>query len=880
EVVVLLNRTRLFRHLPQNQKSHVDLAKACQHERFKAGDVIVRQGDAGNFFLAILEGKVSVTVDGKKVATWRDGADFGEQSLLHDEPRQATLQAVTDVSAVKITRERFWKLGLNRKLQFKGRKAIRAAAATTRDREPTPKTPRERHLIAEALLANENLQMLVTLDKERVQKMVDVAWKEVVEQGVDVMVEGDLADCMYVVQAGAFRMESTRKDDFGAHTIVRERSEAPNQDPHREHSKASSDLVREHSVASAESADTGPPPGHTSHARRTDFTPKSRGSSASGRMPRYDEVIAAGGSFGELALLYSTPRFATARAIEASVLWGINRKHFRDILMGVHEEKLQSHVAYLRQVGSLSTLQEEELKELAKALNVNTFQKGELIVQQGLPSTSLHIVYEGQVAVIIDGKETCRLRAHPRRRVWLPVSASWCCAGAGCAPPPQTSHVVEEQALLGGYPCRTDVRVVSSSARTLSLLRDSFEMLVGTLDDLENARAVRRNHRTSIRTAVHRAKTARLLNSAPERQAYREKVTHMRDLTKVRPLGSGQFGNVELWQHRDGRRFAMKILSKSHIRRLGAEQSIINEKNLMLMTSSPFLVRLFEAYSTPNALYLLLEFAAGGELHTVYNRRGFYGSEKHAKFYAAGVVLAFEHLHDLHIIHRDLKPENVLLDSEGRPKLADLGLAKVTSGTAQTFCGTPTYLAPEVIRGTGYTHSADWWSLGVLIYELLCGTTPFEAVSELKIWRKVVAGVEGTNFPEPCQGDPGDLIRALLCLEPSQRMPVLPAGLEDLQRHRWYRGFDWEPFRDRALRAPYRPKERDFDSGFNSAERAAPSADEPYRDDGSAWDRSFATVVDDGACAGAGSLHGDGSPGLPQLFRRGSRRSGSFLARP
>ncbi|CAK0814566.1 unnamed protein product [Prorocentrum cordatum] len=658
EVVVLLNRTRLFRHLPHDQRIHVELAKACEHERFKAGDVIVRQGDAGNFFIAILEGKVSVTVDGKKVATWRDGADFGEQSLLHDEPRQATLQAVTDVSAVKITRDQFWKLGLNRKLQFKGRRAIRAAVATTCNREPTPKTPSERELIAEALWANENLRTLVTLDTERVRKMVDVAWKEVVKQGVDVMVEGDLADCMYVVQAGAFMMKSTKTDDLGAHTIAREGSGASMNDIFRQPSTASSELVRENSVVSVDSADADTvqsPHARFNHVRRSDPTPKSRFSSASavaGRRPRYDQVIATGGSFGELALLYSTPRFATARALEDSVLWGIDRTHFRDILMGVHEEELQGHVACLRQVGPLGTLEEDELKELAKALNVNTFQRGELIVEQGLPSTGLHILIEGQVAVIVDGKETCRLRAHPRRHVVASrgrgcgsAFASWCCSSAGHAPPlQQTSHVFEEQALFGGLPCRADVKVVSSSARSLSLLRDSFEMLVGPLDDLQSVRTVRQLHRISIRAAVHRYYTSKLLSSAPERQAYREKVTYMRDLTKVRPLGSGQFGNVELWQHRDGRRFAMKVLSKSHLRKLGAEQSIVNEKNLMLMTSSPFLVRLFETYSTATALYLLLEFAAGGELHTVYNRRGFYGSERHAKFYAAGVVLAFEHL--------------------------------------------------------------------------------------------------------------------------------------------------------------------------------------------------------------------------------------------
>lgn len=289
----------------------------------------------------------------------------------------------------------------------------------------------------------------------------------------------------------------------------------------------------------------------------------------------------------------------------------------------------------------------------------------------------------------------------------------------------------------------------------------------------------------------------------------------------------------------------MKIMSKKHIRDLRAEASVVNERNVMLMTSSPFLVRLFEAYSTRTALYLLLEFAAGGELCTVYNRHGLYGSQSHAKFYAAGVTLAFEHLHHLLIIHRDLKPENVLLDAKGQPKLADMGLAKVTIGTAQTFCGTPTYVAPEVIRGTGYTHAADWWSLGVLIYELLCGTTPFEGMNPMKVFRRVLAGVEGASFPEHCQGEPGNLIRSLLRNEPCERLPMLPSGMADLEHHRWYRSFSWELFRSHRMKAPFQPKAADIDLGFNDGQKAAPSADEAYEDDGSRWDKDFATVNDE-----------------------------------
>jgi serine/threonine protein kinase len=648
-----------------------------------------------------------------------------------------------------------------------------------------------------------------------------------------------------VVQAGALAVSTT--DD--AVTVRASRvAESEEFDPFCV-SRVESAFSRE----SDGSADHSPTLGTGTHrgsgqSGSTPFSLDSTARSSGNRRRRYGDVIREGGSFGELALLYNAPRFATVRAIEDSVLWGVDRKNFREILMGVQEEELKGYVKCLKEVGCLCSLQEDELRELAKALVVNCFRRGELVVQQGEPSTTLHIVYEGQVSVIVDGKETRRLRAYPAR----PLVATGR-RGHGCCVPCSPSgtrpvgpvHVVEEQALTGSFPCHADIKVVSSRARTLSLLRDSFDMLVGSLDDLEQTRNMRSKHRISIRTAAHRASVAKLLSLAPERDAYREKATYMRDLTKVKHLGSGQFGNVELWRHRDGRTFAMKIMSKKHIRDLGAESSITNERNVMLMTSSPFLVRLFEAYSTRAALYLLLEFASGGELHTVYKRNGLYGRQSHARFYGAGVTLAFEHLHNLHIIHRDLKPENVLLDAKGQPKLADMGLAKVTIGTAQTFCGTPTYVAPEVIRGTGYTHAADWWSLGVLIYELLCGTTPFEGMNPMKIFRKVLAGVEGASFPEHCQGEPGDLIRSLLRDEPHERLPMLPQGLVDLERHRWYRAFNWELFRGQRMKAPFLPKAADSDLGFNDGERVAPSADEEYEDDGSMWDKDFATVNDE-----------------------------------
>merc|ERR1712241_376841 len=142
----------------------------------------------------------------------------------------------------------------------------------------------------------------------------------------------------------------------------------------------------------------------------------------------------------------------------------------------------------------------------------------------------------------------------------------------------------------------------------------------------------------------------------------------------------------------------------------------MNEKNILSMTNSEFIIKCYETYNGAQSLYFLLEPALGGELYATYNRKGMHGQENHARFYVAGTVFAFEHCHTRHIIYRDLKPENLLLTDTGHIKLTDMGLAKFVIGKTFTTCGTPDYFAPEVIGSTGHTSAVDWWCLGILVF--------------------------------------------------------------------------------------------------------------------------------------------------------------------
>jgi len=264
----------------------------------------------------------------------------------------------------------------------------------------------------------------------------------------------------------------------------------------------------------------------------------------------------------------------------------------------------------------------------------------------------------------------------------------------------------------------------------------------------------------------------------------------------------------------------------------------------LMMTDSPFVIKLFATYNGTQMIYFLLEPALGGELYATYARKAFHGSEKHARYYIAGVVFAFEHCHERRIIYRDLKPENLLFNEKGHLKLTDMGLAKFVIGKTFTTCGTPDYFAPELITSAGHTNAVDWWTLGILLFELLTGHPPFESAFPMQIYSKVLKGINRIQIPGAVQAAAESLIKALLRKEPSERLPVRPGGTENIKSHAWYKKqqFDWAATFNLSLPPPYVPVVR---SKTDIANFSARKEDMPrmieYQSDGTNWDEGFAT---------------------------------------
>jgi len=187
-------------------------------------------------------------------------------------------------------------------------------------------------------------------------------------------------------------------------------------------------------------------------------------------------------------------------------------------------------------------------------------------------------------------------------------------------------------------------------------------------------------------------------------------------------------------------------------------------------------------------------------------RQGKGFTEDATRFYAASVLLAFEQLHSLMIAYRDLKPENIVLNKKGYGVLVDFGLAKeIDEGQTYTFCGTPDYLAPEIIRGTGHDWAVDYWGLGVFLFEMTNGTAPFYATNQARRTRKILKGFEFVRTPSNFSGGLCDLIANLLLNDQSKRLGRTMNGIQGIKNHRWFAGFDWEGFENQEIAPPIVP---------------------------------------------------------------------------
>jgi serum/glucocorticoid-regulated kinase 2 len=298
----------------------------------------------------------------------------------------------------------------------------------------------------------------------------------------------------------------------------------------------------------------------------------------------------------------------------------------------------------------------------------------------------------------------------------------------------------------------------------------------------------------------------------------------LNDFNMLKVLGRGSFGKVMLVQKKDTKAlYAMKSLRKDALLEREQIEHTKTEKMIMEHVNHPFLVSLEYAFTTPGKIYFVMGFMKGGELffHLKESRKF---TEERAKFYAAQIGLGLGHLHSKNIVYRDLKPENILMDELGNVYLTDFGMAKMLpeGESTMSFVGTPEYLAPEIIACTGHNIMADWWSFGILIYEMMVGIPPFYNQNIQLMYELIQHGE--LRFPQrnPLSREAQDIITKLLERDPTRRLGA--RGIEEIKSHPYFEGINWTLIEQKKLPTPFQPRisnamsTENFDREFTSEE--------------------------------------------------------------
>ena len=560
--------------------------------------------------------------------------------------------------------------------------------------------------------------------------------------------------------------------------------------------------------------------------------------------------LEAGEYFGEKALLEGAPRAANVTAESEVVVMALDREDFEKVL-GPMKELLAANLnlRVLSAVPILAKLSDSKRTEVAQLLTVHTYKKDENIVTQGEAGTAFFIVKKGECLV----KKMVQSLVDENGNV---VNLKRLREG----------DFFGEMALINNAPRVCDVMALTDDCECYKLEKEAFDlMIVGSLSGIMQKTVSRRSSQNKMLIA---------------RSQSQDSVTTLREipldeLKQIGLLGTGTFGRVSLVQHKKkggetGECFALKALNKAHIIACRQQANVLNEKNTMLMCNSPFIVKLLSTYRDASRLYFLVEFCQGGDLYSILHTDQRDGvPEPQAKFYAVCVLLGLVHLAGMEIAYRDLKPENAMIDTDGYVKIIDMGFAKVVKNKTFTLCGTPEYLAPEIILGRGHNIGVDHWAFGILCYEMIAGYSPFadhrdgmqysvhfdedcarasgkgaelvhgiQGRDQVDICQNIVKG-NNLEFPEGFNADCKSMIKKLLVKDPANRLGMTKGGVREICDQQWFKNIDMGDFMSKSVKAPWLPKVKNptDTSNFDPIDPGE-YGDKDFKDTGD-WDEDF-----------------------------------------
>ena len=745
-----------------------------------SNEIIFLQNSKGNAYYIVASGRLEVIVNEKRVNIMREGDSFGELALLHDTPRSATVRTVMNTALWVLDRNTF--RNILQELNVQNYKENRSFI--------------------------DSVPIFQILSESQKELLVNCFTMLKYSAGQKIVSEGDPGDLFYVIKEGnvvctqkgkeirrmgkgeyfgdqALLYNSPRtativtvdevsclalsrddlKNSLGAsleHIIYKNsmRIAIDNSETLKKLSKSQTEnLINEMQVCSYPSDTVVINRGK---AKKDEIYVIVKGELVNSlnkevKLKVFD-VLGDSEVIKESGEVYQEDWVAVG---EVSVTH-ITSSGFSNAIGGDYSKVTTNNeaVQLLRRIQLFKGLSPGQIEALSSAMKTQEFQDGEFIVEQNNPGDSFFIIKSGRVEIIKDSQVIRAITKH---------------------------DYFGERSLL--------------------------------FDNFRSASVVARKR--VVCWILHKQDFLHLLNENIKKQLLerielQDDSILLSDLAIVKTLGSGMFGNVFLTVHRSKRKlYALKTVDRRKVTAYEIEENVVLERKILLQLDHVLIMKLVKTFKDPKRLYFLLEYIEGMDLFDVLRKLGLL-KECDARFYVACIFVILEHLHERGIIYRDLKPENMVVDVDGYPKLIDFGTAKFVNGRTYTIVGTPHYMAPEIVTSHGYSLAADYWTVGIMLYEFMIGYVPFGeeesdpyAIYEQVQERKLI-------FPKWLDNKNRikEFINQLLSKNPANR---LGGSFENLKANVWFSGMNWDKITSKELKAPYVPKTTSNESAVESA---------------------------------------------------------------
>ncbi|CAG5111798.1 Oidioi.mRNA.OKI2018_I69.chr2.g6071.t1.cds [Oikopleura dioica] len=478
-----------------------------------------------------------------------------------------------------------------------------------------------------------------------------------------------------------------------------------------------------------------------------------------GGIRQAEKVLKPGDLFGEIAVFYNCARTAS-------------RHDFKRVLATIGTASLQEKIEYVSKITHFETFSKLEQKKVAACLSEQFFAEGSQIIRQGDIGHSFYVIKSGSVKVSSNGEYLATL---------------------------EQFKYFGDISLLSNTNRNADV-VAATDVTCYVLNKALFVNLIGSIE----------RHRANS-PARERVLSLTIVNDVYNKQI----ASHFKlaEMVVIKRLGKGGYGTVHLVSTPETKsiHLALKMIPKYTIVKNHQEKYILRERDILSSLHCKFISKLYTTFKDLHFVYFLTDAYLGGSLFDLLVARGPL-DEIVGKYYAADITLALEYLHLKNICHRDLKPENLMINHEnGHLVLVDFGMAKIVEEKTWTFCGTPEYIAPEIILNNGHDIAVDYWSLGVVIYEMLSCSTPFRDSTAKGIQDRIVSGIDLAPFVFQCSktgirreiSEAGtSLIKSLCKRSPTSRLGYQSNGIDGIRKHKWFKEIDWNAVLDQRISGP------------------------------------------------------------------------------